>query len=348
VTTTSLAFFWGDDELSASRALDDVAGAAAEEAGMPLERWRVRGDEIPSPATLIGRLNERIATAVLFGGGTLAVVSGVGPLVKKGEDRDALIAAIGSVAPGNALAFLETTESGRKEPPHKAIVDAVTAHGGVVRRFQAPKAGALAGWIEAEARTRGVALAVGAAKELATRVGGFVHENDADRGQQTRLASMELGKLGLFRPEGPVTAEDVRAVVAEAVPSSLWGLADAVGQRRVGLAIELLEVHLPATPEPVLVTVLHRRIRELLEIADRLAAGESPGSLVRTMKLNPYRAEVLVGQARRWTVDELVMAIDGLVELDATVRGAPGSPVGEAQHRLAFGLWIAERVGSSG
>ena len=51
-----------------------------------------------------------------------------------------------------------------------------------------------------------------------------------------------------------------------------------------------------------------------------------------------YRMEKLRDQARVWTTTELTAALDGLVELDAMVKNAPGSEVGEAQRRLAFGL----------
>jgi DNA polymerase III delta subunit len=345
MTAPALGFFWGDDDLAIGRAVRTFGEALDAEAGSPLERWPVRGADGP-PAIVIGRLVERISTPVLFGGGTLSVVAGVGPLVKRSEDRDALLGALRTLGPGNGVAFVEPTESGRKQPPHKPLVDAIQAQGGIVRELRSPRAGALAGWIEAEAKTRSIRLAPGAARELATRVGGFVQEGDAERGYQTRLAAMELDKLAIRRPDGPITPDDVRELAAEAIPSSLWALGDAVGMRRVPRATELLERHLESTPEPVLVTVLYRRIRELLEVADRLAAGESPGSLVRSMRLAPFRAEKLVEQARTWSVAELSGALDGLVELDATVRGAPGMPQGDAQHRLAFGLWLVERVGS--
>jgi DNA polymerase III delta subunit len=63
------------------------------------------------------------------------------------------------------------------------------------------------------------------------------------------------------------------------------------------------------------------------------------------MGLKPFRAEKLVEQARAWRQEELDEALEALVELDATVRGAPGTPAGEAQRRLAFVLWIGEKVG---
>ena len=269
---------------------------------------------------------------------------GIGPLVKRAEDRDAFIALFDRIAPGNGLVIVEETDSGRKVAPHRPVVDAISAHGGVVRRFEAPTAGGLTGWIEALAREREISLARGAAQELARRVGAFVREGDVDRRRQGQLAAMELEKLALYRPDGQISAEDVAALVAEAIPGSVWAFTDAVGKRQVDQAVALLERLLETTPEPVLVAVLHRRIRELLEISSRLEAGEPPGSLVRTMKLHPFRAETLIGQARQWQVAELEDALSGLVDVDATIKGAPGMPVGDAQHRLAFLLWVADRV----
>jgi DNA polymerase-3 subunit delta len=343
VTAPVLAFYWGDDELQAQRALDEFAAALEADAGSPLERWSTRGAD-GLPETQIARIGLRLASPVLFGAGTLSILSGVGPLVRKNENRDALLAAIAAIAPGNALAIVEATESGRKSPPHKPIADAVLANGGLVRKLEAPREGALAGWIEREARTRSVTMASGAAKELATRIGGFVRENDATRGHQTRLAAMELEKLALYRPDAPVTAADVRALAPEGIPSSIFALTDAIGMRRPARAVELLERHFEeGRPEPVLISTLHRRIRELIEVADRLARGEPPGSLVVSMKLAPYRAQILVEQARRWTVDELVAALEGLIDLDASLR-EPGPAVGEGKRRMAFELWIVERV----
>ena len=66
----------------------------------------------------------------MFGGGTLAVVANVGALTVKTEGRDALLAAVGLLAPGNALVVLEATKSGAKAPSQKALAEAIAAAGG--------------------------------------------------------------------------------------------------------------------------------------------------------------------------------------------------------------------------
>jgi DNA polymerase-3 subunit delta len=340
MTTPTLVYLFGDDGYGLDRAADATFDRLAAEAP-GLERWRVSGD-----ATSPGRIAERVATGSLFGGGTLVVVVDPGPLVRSQEGRDELIAVIGAVAPGNGLVFLEPTDGSNRRPAALvAVQKAIAAAGGEARELRAPKEGQLAAWVDARARERGMTLGPGAARELATRVGGFVHEGDVDRRRQGQLAVTELDKLALYRLTGSVSVEDVKALVAEVIPGSAWAFLDAVGQRRVGRALELLERLLESAPELVVMAQLHRRIRELVEVADHLAAGASPGSLVRTMGLKPFRAERLVEQARAWSQPELDDALEALVELDATLRGAPGTPAGEAQRRLAFVLWVGEKVG---
>jgi DNA polymerase III delta subunit len=345
MTTPPLAFFWGDDELSAARALDRFEAALAAQSGAPMERWLLRGNR-SAAAGSIADLTERVATPVMFGGGTLAVVVNAGALVVRNEDRDAMLAAMTVVAPGNALAILDASQSGARAPVPKRLAEAVAAAGGVVRQFQSPKGGALTGWIEGEARERGLTLAPGTAKLLAERIGGNVQEADAERRHQTRLASMELDKLGLYRGTAPIGAEDVMALVAEAVPASVWAFTDAVGERRVQQALGFLDRLLESTPEPVLLAVLHRRIRELIEAGDRLAAGERLPAIGKAMGItSEYRMGKLRDQARAWTTEELVSALDGLVELDAMVKGMPGEERGDAQRRLAFSLWVIDHAG---
>ena len=97
---------------------------------------------------------------------------------------------------------------------------------------------------------------------------------------------MELDKLALYRPDGDRVADDVRALVAEAVPGIAWALADAVAERDGSRAMALLETLAETMPEPVIVVVLHRRIRELLELLDRMPAAKSLGEAGLAMGIN--------------------------------------------------------------
>ncbi len=339
-----IAYYRGDDGYMLDRAVAAVAARMERDTGIRPERWRENG-----AATTAASIAERVATSPMFGGGTVAVVTDPAPLLRSKDAREALEQAIRSVAPGNALVFVEQGDAGnRRAAALQNLEKAVLVAGGEAKSFKAPTEGGLAAWIEGRAREREIQLAPGAAKELARRVGGFVREGDVDRQRQGALAVAELEKLALYRPDAPVTEEDVRALVPEVVPDSTWAFLDAVAERKVAVAGRLLDRLLESTPEPVILSQLHRRLRELAEVAGHLADGASPGSLVRTLKLNPYRAEILVRQARHWSTTELEAALEGVLELDAMVKGAPGSYGTDSQRRLAFTLWVRDRVGSAG
>ncbi len=341
-----LLYVWGDDELIAQRLIARFAGALAGELGAPLERWDLRADPITA-ATDAAQLYERLATASMFGAGTLAVVANPGALVRRNDTRDRVVETIGLMAPGHAVVFVEAAKSNAKGPGIKRLADAVRTVGGTLTGAMAPRPTGLAAWITDEARERGLVLAGGAARELADRLGARVTEGDVDRRFLSRLASVELDKLALRHivDEGPVTADDVRALVAETAPASVWALTDAVGERRLDVASVALERLLESTPEPVLLNVLHRRVVELLELGDRLAAGTTLPDAARAMGIaSEYRAKTLAAQARKWTTEELTVALAGLLELDAMVKGVPGSETDVAQRRLAFLLWVRDQA----
>ena len=182
---------------------------------------------------------------------------------------------------------------------------------------------------------------------LAERIGGFVQEADAERRHQTRIASMELDKLALYRGTAPIGPDDVTALVAEAVPGSVWAFTDAVGERRVEQALELLDRLLETTPEPVLLAVLHRRVRELIETGDRLAAGER---LPRDRQGDGRQQRIPDGascairrrRGRRTSCRPRSTASSSSMRWS---RAMPGEERADAQRRLAFSLWVIDHAG---
>jgi DNA polymerase III delta subunit len=333
-----IGYYWGDDEYGLEASAVALGRRAAGPGGEPPVAWRTTG-----AGTRAAEIGERVATATLFGGGTLVIVEDPGPLVRAKAERDALLAAMAVVAPGNALAFLEPVDaSGRRPKSLEDLAAAVENAGGEVRRVVAPREGGMARWIEDRAAERGVRVERGAAEALARKIGAFVREGDVDRRRQGRLAVAELEKLAVYRLDAPVRAEDVDALVADAVPGSTWAFLDAVGARRAREAADLLERLLETTPEPVLVAVLHRRVRELLMVADHRTRGATIQDTARALKLKEFPARKLWEQGAAWRQDELVGALDGLLELDATLKGEGASDA--RRRRLAFSLWLAERV----
>jgi DNA polymerase III delta subunit len=334
--TAPLGYYWGDDSYGVNHA-PDVLAARLADGGQLLERLRLTG-----ATTTAAEIAEKVATGTLFGGGTLVVVSEPAPLVASKPLAAALAQALEAVATGNGLAFLDSVDGTARRPASlENLRNAVAAAGGEVREYRAPTQDGMAHWIVDRAHERGIHISAAAAAELARRVGANVRERDVDRRRQGEVAVAELEKLALYRLEGRIVPEDVKALVADAVPGSTWAFLDAVGLRRAAEAADLAE-RLDDVPAPLLVTHLHRRVKQLIEVADLLDQGTPARELVRTLKLNPYVSEKLAEQARAWTLPELDSALDGLLELDSTLKGHAGG--GDLRRRAAVSLWIAERV----
>ncbi len=341
--TAPLAYYHGVDRFQLDAAADGLGRRAAGPEGEPLERWQPRD----ASDTTIDAISERVSTGAMFGGGTLAVIDPSAHLRSK-DGRAALLALVDVVAPGNALAFVDQVDdlpSERKplDASRSALRAAIIAAGGEFRLVPALTQGSLTRFIEDRAKVTGVRLGRGAAQALAERIGGFVRDGDVTHDRLGQLAAGELAKAGLYRLDAEISPEDIRALVPEVIPSSRWALTDAVGMRRAD-ASDQLDRALAAHPEPVLIVLLHRRIRELLELADRLAGGASLQVAARAMKLHEFRARTLETQARRWTPAELEAALGGLLELDATVKGSGTGGSGERARQLGFSLWLSEFV----
>jgi DNA polymerase III delta subunit len=360
-----IAYFWGEDAFEIDRAIRSFGKQLSDAAGEPLDVWRSPADDDASTdsgtepasggaakrrARVLDEATLRIATAPLFGAGTLVVIRQPGSITREKAAEQRLVDLVASVPPGNALAFSDLIASGGKNPSAgERVTEAITAAGGVVRQFPALTRERMEGWVEDRARDLGVQMEPGAARLLAERVGAFVRESDVDRRRQSALAYGELEKLATYRPDGTVTRADVADLVAEAIPGSTWAFLDAVAARQGGEAASLAErLIADGVALPVLVAQLHRRVRELISVREHLDSGARAGDLVRIMKLQPFRAQKLVEQAQKWSIDELVAALEGLLDLDLQSKGISrdGSTVqmSDARDALELQVWVADHA----
>ena len=253
----------------------------------------------PGPASIA----ERVATATLFGGGTLVDRRGAGaarPLEGRARrparrDRRPSRPATPSPSSSRSTGRPAGRSRSRISPPPSPRPAARSA-----RSSRPARAGWPAGSRSGPASV-GVRLERGAAEALARKVGAFVREGDVDRRRQGRLAVAELEKLAVYRARGrrfgPRTS---RRSSPTPFPARRGRSSTPSGSRRAREAADLLERLLETTPEPVLVAVLHRRIRELLQVARPPASGASRMQVTaRALKLKEYPGAQAVGR-RAW------------------------------------------------
>ena len=191
-----LAYYRGGDGFALDRAVVGVATDLEQDTGAAPDRWRVNGRETtPDP------IAERVGTAPMFGGGTLAVVTDPGQLLRsKAGGRRSRSAA--HRRPGQR-ARLRGAGRGRKRAAMLVALEAsVLKAGGTSRAFAAPKAGELAGWLHGRARAMGIKLEDGGTRARPPRR-CLRHRGRRRPPAQGALAAGELEKLALYRQAAP-------------------------------------------------------------------------------------------------------------------------------------------------
>jgi len=234
--------------------------------------------------------------------------------VERWKDADVkahVAPALEAIAPDTTIAFF-----GREEGRFKvsaALSEAVERAGGNVAVERTLKTRELPKWLQGEASKLGVQLDRDAAQALVGQVG--------DR--QQRLVR-EVEKLAIeLGPGARIGAEQVEAAAAHSAERQVWGLVDAVVAGD-GEAATRAYIALQAQGESVtrLVGLLGRRVRDVLEIALRLEAGQAPAEIKRSLKGSPWAADRRISEARRSDADGLRRSLEALADLELATHGA--------------------------
>lgn len=233
--------------------------------------------------------------------------------VERWKDPDVkahVVPALKAMDPATTIAFFGRDDGRVKTPA--TLVDAVKKSGGVVGEEAMLKAKELPRWVSAEAAKLGLTLDNAGARTLVDAVGE----------RQQRLLR-ELEKLAIEHGNGArLGEEEVMAVAAPSAERQVWGLIDALVAREHARATRaFLELREQGESLPRLVPLMARRVREVLAVAVRLEAGESPSQVKAAVKMAPWAADRRIREARATDADALRAALEALAELELASRG---------------------------
>jgi DNA polymerase III subunit delta len=221
-----------------------------------------------------------------------------------------LVPALASIPPDTTIAFFAREEGRTKAPA--ALANAVKAAGGDVLAEQSKKPRELPRWLVGEAQRLGVTLDGAGAQALIALVG--------DRPQ--RLLR-ELEKLALEHGQGArLGVEEVEGAAAPSAERQVWGLVDAlVARDRRAATRTYLALRAQGEGLPRLVPLMARRLRDVLAVAERLEAGQSPAEVKASLKMSGWLAERRIKEARVTEAAALRRALEALAELELAARG---------------------------
>jgi DNA polymerase-3 subunit delta len=314
--------FYGPDEFTQKETLADLrAKMGGDPAMVDLNTTTFEGRTVT-----LGELRHACSAFPFLSDKRLIVVEGLlGRL--EGRDREELLAYLPELPPTTRLVFLE---DGGLTGKNAFVQLAKRSPLGFARLFEIPKGRALEGWIRQRAESHGGAFEPRAAAVLAANVG-----------EDLRLLEMEIRKLVTYTGlERPVTDEDVELLTPYAAQVVIFDLVDAIGQRRQGVAAELVQRKLEEGEEPLyLLAMIIRQFRLLLQVKEQQGLGASTEEIGRLIDLHPYVTGKIAQQASNYTLERLEAIHHQLLETDVAIK------TGQVEPEAAVDLLVIELAG---
>ena len=288
----------GSDRPKVARALQRLRTRVGEDAVEHLDVPPATGDDAVAACNSLG----------FFAAEARLVI--VGPVDKwKAADVKAVAAYLESPAPATVLALV-AAELKADSPLGKAV-----AKRGQVLAYSVPKRN-LQGWVAEQFKAAGARAEPDACAALVQLVGEDLHG----------LAS-EVEKLATWAAGEPIGEREVEALVAPTAELPTFALTDAWGRRDVAAALDASETifEREAKPRrdtaPRLAAALGGHVARVRRCQALAAEGVRPRDAAGTLKLHPFYAEKLFGQAANFSEDELRDALVRLAELDLALKG---------------------------
>ncbi len=206
---------------------------------------------------------------------------------------------------------------------------------GVLVDIRPIERGELPRWIRDRASRYRLKLTPAAAELLADRVEGHL-----------LAADQELMKLALLAGDDAVDEAAVLESVADSARFDVFRLTDAVLAGDSQRALRVLAGLRAEGIEPVLVSwALGRELGFLTALKVAATSGQRPDAVFARHRVWPKRRALLERALRRYSAPRLAALLDQAVELDATVKGAPGLRPWDAVTRLVIALLDGDRAG---
>jgi len=193
-----------------------------------------------------------------------------------------------------------------------------------MKAFPLPQTGAMPNWIKTHAIEMGGKFDNDAAHELA----GLVENN-------TRIAAQEIAKLLTYvNNQRPVSVKDVQELTAFRAEASIFDLVDSMAERNPGKSLELLHHLLEEQDEQSIFPMVVRQFRLLIQTRALLDDEGGVDKIQQLLKVQPFVARKLLGQAKRFSLERLKQLYRELLKIDIAAKST------EMSFSLALDLFI--------
>jgi DNA polymerase III subunit delta len=233
------------------------------------------------------------------------------------------VAQLGATLPDTTTLIVYVAED---LPKTSVLLSAAQSHGKLLT-FTTPTGAALERWIVQRAKRECVEIAPNAISLLASFSTGNL-----------RFLANEINKLATYVGQGSTITDDaVRQLVADSREARVFDLTDMLARGDRAGALTLLHELLIDGQAPLMILgLVARQVRILVQVKDLITRGTRPAEIASIVGVPPFITEKTIAQARRFTLEQLVAALEACLSVDLTLKRSRLTP------DLALDLLVAE------
>jgi DNA polymerase III subunit delta len=288
----------GTDRPKIGRALQRLRARVGDQAIEQLDAPPASGDDAVAACNALGFFS---------GEARLVIVAGVDKW--KAADVKSVAAYLASPAPGTVLALVAN------DLKADSLLGKAVAKAGQVLAFAVPKRN-LAGWVAEQFKAAGARAEPDACAALVQIVGDDLHQ----------LAA-EIDKLATWAGDEPIGEREVEALAAAVAETPTFALTDAWALRDTARTLEASETIFEREGKarrdvaPRLAAALGNHVGRVRQCQKLAAEGVRPRDAAGKLKMHPFYAEKVFGQAKNFSEEELRDALVRLSQLDLALKG---------------------------
>jgi len=319
--------FFGNDELAMHKMVQGLVEKVME--GTMGDMNITRFQENPR----VEEVREAAYVMPLFSDRRLVVVANALEWIKGNRNKEAIVQILSGLPISTALVIqlnLEVERGGWKDfsATHwlRKWIQEQPAHYVFQKECVIPTIGQIPHLIMREAAEKKGEFTLEAAQELVRAIG-----NDM------MVISLEIEKLLTYvNFERPVTADDVRLLSPDVALVSVFDMVDAIGERNITKAAQLLHRLLETEMAIPLFGMIIRQFRLIIQAREILDNGGNKMQIEKSLKLHPFVAEKVEKQTVLFTMQQLKDIYHRLLLTDENMK------TGVMEPKLAIEMFVSE------
>jgi DNA polymerase-3 subunit delta len=334
---TLLYILWGEDEFSLEESLQEIKNGLCDLSLLStnttlLDGQKLTLNELKGAGEAMPFLAEKRLVVVR---GLLERFEAKGKFIRpskssapgpKQDESAALADCIKGLPPSTILVLIESLEVKKTSWQGNALFKAIAPQA-QIKSFPVMRGIKLSQWVQSRVSQKGGAISLQSTNLLMEVIGGDLY-----------TMSNEISKLVAYTGGCLIEEKDVRTVVSASHEVDIYSMADAIMDRKAGMAERILQKLLQnGVAVPQILVMLARQIQILVQVKELKSLKRPSAEIQEKLGIfSPYAWEKISARAERYSPGRLKEIYQSLLETDLAIK------TGRFDGDLALNILVAD------